>query len=101
VAFGTSFPELVTALIACSRKKNTDLITGNIIGSNIFNVAFVMGSIGIYEVPIRESYNIELGALMFASLFLVMLIIVKRNFNRFGGLVFLSSYAAVIYYWLR
>lgn len=101
VAFGTSFPELVTALIACYRKKNTDLITGNIIGSNIFNVAFVLGSIGIYEVPIRQNYNIELGALMFASLFLVMLIMVKRNFNRFGGVVFLSSYAAVLYYWLR
>ena len=36
VAFGTSFPELVTSLIACRRKKDTDLIIGNIIGSNIF-----------------------------------------------------------------
>ncbi len=101
VAFGTSFPELVTALIAAYKKKNTDLITGNIIGSNIFNVAFVMGSIGIYEVPIRQNYNIELGFLAFAALFLVMLIMVKRNFNRFGGVVFLSSYAAIIYYWIR
>ena len=81
VAFGTSFPELVTALIACAKKKNTDLITGNIIGSNIFNVTFVMGSIGIYEVPIRQNYNVELGALMFAALFLVMLVMVKRNFH--------------------
>ncbi len=101
VAFGTSFPELVTALIAAFKKKNTDLITGNIIGSNIFNVAFVMGSIGIYEVPIRQSYNVELGALMFASLFLVMLVMVKRNFNKFGGIVFIASYAAVIYHWVR
>ncbi len=101
VAFGTSFPELVTALIAAYKKKNTDLITGNIIGSNIFNVAFVMGSIGIYEVPIRQSYNIELGFLAFASLFLVMLIMVKRNFNRFGGVVFLTGYAAIIYHWIR
>ena len=101
VAFGTSFPELVTALIAAFKKKNTDLVTGNIIGSNIFNVAFVMGSIGIYEVPIRQSYNVELGALMFAALFLVMLVMVKRNFNKFGGIVFIASYAAVIYHWIR
>lgn len=101
VAFGTSFPELVTALIAAYKKKNTDLITGNIIGSNIFNVTFVMGSIGIYEVPIRQSYNIELSFLAFASLFLVMLIMVKRNFNRFGGVVFLTGYAAIIYHWIR
>jgi cation:H+ antiporter len=101
VAFGTSFPELVTALIASFKKKNTDLITGNIIGSNIFNVAFVMGSIGIYEVPIRQSYNIELGALAFASLFLVMLVMVKRNFHRFAGVVFLATYGAIIYHWVR
>ncbi|MBC98925.1 MAG: hypothetical protein CME63_14370 [Halobacteriovoraceae bacterium] len=101
VAFGTSFPELVTALIASFKKKNTDLITGNIIGSNIFNVAFVMGSIGIYEVPIRQSYNIELGALAFASLFLVMLVMVKRNFHRFAGVVFLATYGAIIYHWIR
>lgn len=101
VAFGTSFPELVTALIACAKKKNTDLITGNIIGSNIFNVTFVMGSIGIYEVPIRQNYNVELGALMFAALFLVMLVMVKRNFHRFAGVVFLATYGAIIYHWIQ
>lgn len=100
VAFGTSFPELVTALIACIKKKNTDLITGNIIGSNIFNVAFVMGSIGIYDVPIKQSFSVEMIALGFASLFLLFLVLIKKNFNRFGGVTFLGGYSYIVYYWV-
>src|SRR5690606_19658954 len=46
VAFGTSFPELVTSLIAVKEGKDLDLVTGNILGSNVFNVAFVLGSLG-------------------------------------------------------
>ena len=53
VAFGTSFPELVTALVASFRKKETDLIIGNVIGSNIFNGAFVLGSIGPYSIFVK------------------------------------------------
>jgi cation:H+ antiporter len=100
VAFGTSFPELVTALIACWKKKNTDLITGNIIGSNIFNVAFVMGSIGCYDISIDQSFKVEMMALGFASLFLLGLTVVKKNFGKFGGLTFLSGYGYVVYYWV-
>jgi cation:H+ antiporter len=100
VAFGTSFPELVTALIACVKKKNTDLITGNIIGSNIFNVAFVMGSIGFYDINVKQNFMIEMIALGFASLFLLFLVLIKKNFGRFGGITFLSGYGYVVYYWV-
>lgn len=99
VAFGTSFPELVTALIACIKKKNTDLITGNIIGSNIFNVAFVMGSIGIYDIEIKQSFAMEMSVLGFASLFLLALVFLKKNFGKVGGLIFLSTYGFVVYRW--
>lgn len=99
VAFGTSFPELVTALIACVKKKNTDLITGNIIGSNIFNVAFVMGSIGIYDVPIKQSFQMEMGVLGFASLFLLALVFLKKNFGKIGGGIFLGAYTYIVYFW--
>lgn len=100
VAFGTSFPELVTALIACIKGKNTDLITGNIIGSNIFNVAFVMGSIGFYDINVKQNFMIEMIALGFASLFLLFLVLIKKNFGRVGGLTFLSGYGYVVYYWV-
>ena len=44
IALGTSLPELVTSLLTTLRKKNLELIVGNVIGSNILNVAFVMAS---------------------------------------------------------
>lgn len=101
VAFGTSFPELVTALIACMKKKNTDLITGNIIGSNIFNVAFVMGSIGVYDFPVKQNFNLELMVLGGACLFLLALVYLRKNFGRLPGVLFLSGYAAVVYHWMN
>ncbi|WP_127718174.1 calcium/sodium antiporter [Halobacteriovorax sp. HLS] len=100
VAFGTSFPELVTALLACVKKKNTDLITGNIIGSNIFNVAFVLGSLGFYDVAINKDYTLEISVLVFASVFLIGLSLIKRNFYRFSGIAFFGTYLFVVYNWV-
>jgi cation:H+ antiporter len=100
VAFGTSFPELVTALIACLKGKNTDLITGNIIGSNIFNVAFVMGSIGFYDIPVKQDFSLEMMVLGGSCLFLLGLVYIKKNFGRLSGIVFLSGYAGVVYHWV-
>jgi cation:H+ antiporter len=100
VAFGTSFPELVTALLACVKKKNTDLITGNIIGSNIFNVAFVLGSLGFYDVEINKDYTMEVSLLLFACVFLIVLSKMKRNFYKFSGIVFFGSYLFVVYNWV-
>ncbi|WP_417335967.1 calcium/sodium antiporter [Halobacteriovorax marinus] len=100
VAFGTSFPELVTAILACVKKKDTDLITGNIIGSNIFNVAFVLGSLGFYDISIGQSYSLEVYVLIFASVFLIALSLIKRNFYKFSGFVFLATYLGVVYQWI-
>ncbi|MCP4912189.1 MAG: calcium/sodium antiporter [Oligoflexia bacterium] len=100
VAFGTSFPELVTALIASWKKKNTDLIVGNIIGSNIFNVAFVLGSIGFYKVDMTGNYRIEFTALASAAIFLLLLNLIKRNFSLIPGIIFLSTYVSMVLYWI-
>lgn len=100
IAFGTSFPELVTALIACLKKKNTDLITGNILGSNIFNVAFVMGGLGFYDIKITQNFNVEMITLGLAALFLMMLPLIKKNFGRPAGALFLFSYGFVVYHWI-
>ncbi|GAB4010745.1 MAG: calcium/sodium antiporter [Bdellovibrio sp.] len=100
VAFGTSFPEFVTALVASIKKKNTDIITGNIIGSNIFNVAFILGTLGIYKIDIQDNYWREWQCLMFAALFLTILYLFKRNFSRIPGLIFLSFYVGMIIYWI-
>ena len=101
VAFGTSFPELVTAMLACMKKKNTDLITGNIIGSNIFNVSLVMGTLGFYGVDIPAKYNIEIGYLIFAALLLLVLSLLKKNLTRISGVLFLGGYGYLVFMWFQ
>ena len=99
IAFGTSFPELATALLAWKEKKDLDLITGNIIGSNIFNIAFVMGSLGIYKLPINQNYFAELILLLFAAVILLVFSFSKKVFFRFGGCCFLILYGVMAYIW--
>jgi len=100
VALGTSFPELVTAIFACYKKKDTDLILGNIIGSNVFNVTFVLGSLGIYNIQLKPNFSIELIFLFAASLVLLGLALKKMNFFRVTGGLFLVCYLGIVYYWL-
>ncbi|EQC46735.1 K+-dependent Na+/Ca+ exchanger family protein [Bacteriovorax sp. BSW11_IV] len=100
VAFGTSFPEFITAILACVKKKDTDIITGNIIGSNIFNVAFVLTSLGFYNVPIEKSFAPEIIVLLFASIFLLGLTFIRKNFALPAGVIFLLTYAGIVYSWV-
>ena len=96
-AFGTSLPELITALIACWKKKDADLITGNIVGSNIFNVAFVLASLGGYQISFDRTFSFEIAVLLGASLFLLILSAMRKNFFRISGGFFLIVYAGVIW----
>lgn len=100
VAFGTSFPELVTAILACTKKKDTDLITGNIIGSNIFNVAFVLGSLTPYQIKIEADYRPELFLLLFLALVLIGLNMFKQKLSKVVGGIFLMLYLGTCYYWI-
>lgn len=100
VAFGTSFPEFITAVLACLKKKDTDIITGNIIGSNIFNVAFVLSSLGFYNIQIEKSFAPEIIVLLFASVFLLALTFIRKNFSLPAGVLFLATYAGIVYSWI-
>ncbi|MGB0453252.1 MAG: calcium/sodium antiporter [Bacteriovoracaceae bacterium] len=100
VAFGTSFPELVTAILACKKKKDTDLIVGNILGSNIFNISLVLGSIGFYNIETESRFLYESSILMFFCLITFALFKFKKSLNRLTGLIFLSIYLGSVYYWL-
>lgn len=100
IAFGTSFPELAIALLAYFRKKSGDLITGNLIGSNIFNASFIMGSLGGYDISIPPLYSLEQGLLLFAALFLLALTFLKQSFQRPVGPLFLIIYACMVYAWI-
>ncbi len=100
VAFGTSFPELVTSLIAVKEGKDLDLVTGNILGSNVFNVALVLGSLGIYDVDTSASYATELWSLLGAAIFLLILYWRGFRFYRGAGALFLLCYVGLIAHWV-
>lgn len=94
VAFGTSLPELVTCIIAAARK-NADIAVGNIVGSNIFNILFILGSCACIS-PLDYSSDFLLDSIMCtASAVLLLLLILNRDrkLSRWGGAVMLAVYA--------
>jgi cation:H+ antiporter len=94
VAIGTSLPELATSAVA-ARKKNVEIAVGNVVGSNIFNIFFVLGiSSVIKPLPFEAKNNVDIGVVLFASvlLFLCMFTGKKRSLDRWEGAVFLLLY---------
>jgi cation:H+ antiporter len=98
VSIGTSLPELATSVIA-SRKKNFDIAIGNIVGSNIFNVFFILGiSAVIHPVSLQTFSNFDMILNIFASLLLFIFIFTGKG-RRIGmreGIFFLLVYVIYI-----
>jgi cation:H+ antiporter len=98
VAVGTSLPELATSLMAAVRKQ-TDIAVGNVIGSNIFNIAGVLGVAGTVE-PIRVApgaLRVEYPAVVILSCLVLILPLACRRQGRFqirrlGGVILLGAY---------
>ena len=101
VAAGTSLPELATSTMA-AYKKNTDLAVGNIVGSNIFNVFFILGvSAIIRPLPFCSADNISLLIAITSSLLLFIVVFTgkkKSLLDRWEGIVFIVLYVAFIAY---
>ena len=105
VAVGTSLPELATC-IASALKRHSELLLGNIIGSNIFNTLGVVGTaslIAAYEVP-HEVYMRDLPVMSGATAMLFILVLVFLRFGKIPrgiSILFISSYIAYIFlvYW--
>jgi cation:H+ antiporter len=101
VAFGTSLPELVTSVTAATRGK-TDIAIGNIVGSNIFNILFVVGTTAlITPVAYRTGFMIDSIAAVAAVLMLLIFLIPKNKLGKIGGAVMLVAYAAYFVYLIR
>lgn len=101
VAIGTSLPELATALVAAARKE-ADIAVGNVIGSNIFNVAAILGTTATLE-PIQIPAGVltrELPVVIFLSLLLFPLLRTDWRLDRFEGAVLLAAYVGVGIYLL-
>jgi cation:H+ antiporter len=100
VALGTSLPELATSAIAAF-KKNCDIALGNVIGSNIFNVFFVLGTSATVR-PLPAYDGIILDACVVAAGSILVWLFVKTNrqrqVKRWGGAVLLLIYAGYLTY---
>ena len=100
VSIGTSLPELATSIVA-ARKKNTDIAVGNIVGSNIFNIFFILGtSAVIYPVTVHPSSNIDLlmNVMLSAMIFVFIFAGKGKSIDRKEGIVMLLFYLGYLTY---
>ena len=101
VALGTSLPELVTSVTA-ARKGNADIAIGNIVGSNIFNILFVLGTSAlITPIPYKSTFLVDGLIALAAGVLLWVATIRKKELNRPWGIVMLVGYAAYFVYLLQ
>lgn len=98
VAFGTSLPELVTSITA-AKKGNVDIAIGNIVGSNIFNILFVIGITGlICDVPFESKFLIDTCVVIGAGVLLWLGTIKHKELRRPCGILMLLCYAGYFAY---
>lgn len=96
LAAGTSLPELATSAVAAYRK-NTDIAIGNVVGSNIFNIFFILGVTGILRpTPYNPIMNFDIYVLGGSTILLMifMFTLNQRKLDRWEALLMLLSYIA-------
>lgn len=97
VAIGTSLPELVTSLVA-ARKGQNEIAMGNVIGSNLFNILFILGvSSAITPIPVQATSIVDCIVLIAVSV-VFYLPAMRGKLGRFPGVVMALSYVAYTVY---
>ena len=92
VAVGTSLPELVTSIIA-ARKGKSDIALGNVIGSNIFNVFFILGiSSVIFPIEVNGAVFMDMIVLLIVSIITYIFSITKVKISKLEGSLLVLSY---------
>lgn len=100
VAIGTSLPELATSAIA-AYKKQTDIAIGNVVGSNIFNIFWVLGfSALIRPLPFSTNNDIDIIMTIFSSvlLFLILFVGKKHIIEKWQGMLMVMIYIVYLIY---
>lgn len=103
VAVGTSLPELATSVVAAIHHQD-DIAVGNIVGSNIFNVFWILGLTGtILQMPFNPNTNIDVlvGIATTTLLFLFMFIGTRKKIDRWQGIVFVLLYITYTIYLIQ
>ena len=98
VAVGTSLPELVTSIVA-ARKKELDMALGNVIGSNIFNILFVLG-IAATITPVAFIMENVIDIILLTAMSLLVWVFgwTKQRLSRTEGIIMLVIYAVYLVY---
>lgn len=98
VAVGTSLPELVTSIVA-ARKGESDIAIGNVVGSNIFNILFVLAaSAAISPMSVNDQGLIDMLILMAISVIAYIFCVTNKKVNRPEGITLTAAYAAYLAY---
>ena len=96
VAIGTSLPELATSVMASIRKQNA-LAFGNVVGSNIYNALFILGTVALVTpIHVPNDLNVSLIIMTCATVALILCGAVYKKIAPFMGFVFLALYAGYI-----
>lgn len=100
IALGTSLPELITS-IAAARKGQADIAIGNIVGSNIFNILFVLGTASlISDISYSSAFFVDSIVATAVAVLLLLCVCRKGELNRKAGVLMLLCYAAYFVYML-
>ena len=98
VAFGTSLPELVTSIVA-AKKGDSGIAMGNVVGSCLFNILFILGLTGtITPMTACIAMSIDTGILIGISALMILFAYTKRKTSRWEGIVFTSMYVVYTAY---
>lgn len=101
VAFGTSLPELVTSVTAAIKGK-ADIAVGNIVGSNIFNILFVIGTSSlITPIVYAESFFVDSIVCIAVAILLWLCVFRNKKLSRMGGAILLIADIVYFIYLVR
>ncbi len=100
IAIGTSLPELVTSVVA-SKKGENGLALGNVVGSNIFNILFILGmSSAISPIAVDSRALVNMTFLLIATVAMYILCVSRKKLGRIEGIVMVSLYVIYTLYLL-
>ncbi len=96
VAVGTSLPELVTSIVAAVKKEN-DIALGNVIGSNIFNIIFILGlSSSIAPLLLDQATLVDTLAMLVSGIAVLVIALCGKNMKKWQGVVMILAYVAYL-----
>jgi cation:H+ antiporter len=96
VAVGTSLPELITSITA-ALKKESEIALGNIVGSNIFNILFVLGAAAtISPLAVNDKIFMDIGAMIILTLVLLLFSRTRFKISKVEGLILAAAYISYL-----